>query len=115
MTAAPEPEGKQADGAQPVLRFLGLVMFLLPIAGLLFHAAVFLFQATPWAAAYLHGLAVQIVLGAAFVTLVGNWFHYRYTRLTLDVYGRILIYCWLLSGLLLLKLYWAKQIMATAA
>jgi hypothetical protein len=112
MTAAPEPESKPALSLGG--RFLGLVMFLLPIAGLLFHAAVFLFQSTPWAAAYLHGLAVQIVLGAAFVTLVGNWFHYRYTRLTLDVYGRILIYCWLLSGLLL-KLYWVKQIMATAA
>jgi hypothetical protein len=112
--AAPEPEGDSSQDLSTVQRFLGLVIFLLPIAGLVFHGAVFLAQSAPMATAYVQGLAVKIVFGVAFATLVGNWFHYRYTRLTLDVTGRILIYCWILSGLLL-KVYWAKQMMGPAA
>ena len=101
MTAAPEPEGKQADGVAPVLRFLGLVMFLLPIAGILAHAAIYLLMSPEWMATYLRGTAGKVVAGVAFLNLVGNWLHYRRTRMRLDVFSRILTYLWIITIVLM--------------
>ena len=100
----PKPESEVQDQESPLLYALAVVMFVLPIAGLLFHAFLYM-TVPPWTGDYLHGMGIKIVAGVSFANLVGNWLHYRNTRMTLDVYSRLLTYLWIVS-IVLLVVHW---------
>ncbi|MBM4018826.1 MAG: hypothetical protein FJ288_10935 [Planctomycetes bacterium] len=109
----PQTEDQEQAAPAPLIRVLAGVMLVLPAAGLLVNLAAYLLLPADWAVQYVRGVGVRSAIGIAFVNLVGNWFHYRYTRMGLDVVGRILTYCWILSGLLLM-LYWVKGLVPPA-
>jgi hypothetical protein len=98
------PESKAPAGPSPLARALAIVMVVLPIAGMLFH--VIIYVASPaWAAGYVRGSGLMAVAIVSFINLFGNWFHYRHTRMNLDILSRILAYLWVISILLML-VYW---------
>lgn len=98
------PESKAPPGPSPLARTLAVVMVALPIVGVLFHAFIYL-TAPAWSNAYVRGSALIAVAIVSFINLFGNWFHYRWTRMNLDVASRILTYLWICS-ILLLRIYW---------
>jgi len=99
------PEAEAQDGPSPGMRTLGVLMMAVALLGLAAHVTMYLMAwgapaRPPWLTAYLHG-GIQVDLVVAFMTLVGNWFHYRRTAMNLDILSRIAIYLWILSSLLL--------------
>jgi hypothetical protein len=98
------PENEAPDEIPPVTCALAVVMFALPIVGLLFHAFIYA-TVPPWSNDYIHGLGMKIVAAVSFANLVGNWLHYRHTRMSLDIFARILTYLWILS-IVLLVIHW---------
>ena len=106
--ATPQPEGEPTEDVSPALRFLALVNLLLPIAGLLAHAAMYAAASPEWTAAYVRGPPIKVIAVVAFINLVGNWFHYRRTRMNLDIFARILTYLWILS-IVLMVVYLARS------
>ena len=98
------PENEAADEVSPLTYPLAVVILVLPVVGILFHGFIFL-TAPEWSNDYLHGAGIKIVAAIAFANLVGNWFHYRNTRMTLDVFSRILTYLWILT-IVLLVVHW---------
>jgi hypothetical protein len=97
-------ENEATDEVSPVTRALAVVMFALPVLGILFHAFIYA-TVPPWSGDYLHGTGIKIVAAVSFVNLVGNWLHYRKTRMNLDIFARILTYLWILS-IVLLVVHW---------
>jgi len=102
---AETPQVEAQDVISPGMRALGFLMLAVALLGLVIHVTMYLVAmgapARPdWLNAYLHG-GIQVDLVVAFVTLVGNWFHYRRTAMNLDILSRIAIYLWILSSLLL--------------
>ena len=102
---AETPEAEAQDGPSPGMRALGVLMMAVALLGLVIHVTMYLMAlgapARPeWLNAYLHG-GIQVDLVLAFLTLVGNWFHYRHTAMNLDVASRIAIYLWIMSSILL--------------
>jgi hypothetical protein len=98
------PESKAPAGPSPLARTLAVVMLVLPIAGMLFHVFIYL-KAPAWSNDYVSGSALMAVAIVSFINLFGNWFHYRWTRMNLDVASRVLTYLWVCS-ILLLRIYW---------
>ena len=99
------PEAEAPDVLSPKMRALGVLMMAVALLGLVIHVTMYLMAlgapARPeWLNAYLHG-GIQVDLVLAFLTLVGNWFHYRHTAMNLDVASRIAIYLWIMSSILL--------------
>lgn len=100
----PTPESQAPAGPSPLMRALAVVMVVLPIAGMLFHAFIYA-RAPAWSNDYIRGPALKTVAIVSFINLFGNWFHYRHTRMNLDIFSRILAYLWVISILLML-VYW---------
>jgi len=101
---SPEPDDQAQDEAPPVLRATAIVMLVVPLLGLAFHAVVYLQFPRELADAYVFGPGLKIVAGISFVNLMGNFFHYRRTRMRMDVASRILTYVWILTIVLMLKM-----------
>jgi hypothetical protein len=102
-----EQQEEQQDEARPessLLHWLAVAMFALPVVGILFHAFIYA-TVPPWSNEYLRGTPIKIVAAVSFVNLVGNWFHYRRTRMNLDIFARILTYLWILT-IVLLVVHW---------
>ena len=100
-----QPPAEAGDAPSPTMRALGVLMLALALLGLAAHVTMYLMALDApvrpeWLTAYLHG-GIQVDLVLAFITLVGNWFHYRHTAMNLDVASRIAIYLWIMSSLLL--------------
>ena len=116
MTASPpKPEGGAADEISPALRAIAYVLLAVPLAGIAAHAVIYLVAiASPegqeWLREYIHSPALKIIAAVSFVCLVGNWFHYRRTRMTMDVFSRIAIYLWILTIVLLFKVLWQATV-----
>ncbi|HUU31463.1 MAG TPA: hypothetical protein VMY69_05120 [Phycisphaerae bacterium] len=103
MSATPRPpESEQA--VSPLLQFLAAVMLILPIAGLAAHAAVWGLLSHEVLRTYVYGSWLKAAVIFAFFNLLGSFFHYRHTRMGIDIASRILTYLWLLSVILLLHL-----------
>jgi integral membrane sensor domain MASE1 len=83
------------------MRALAVAMVVLPIAGMLFHAFIYA-KAPAWGNDYIRGPALKAVAIVSFINLFGNWFHYRHTRMSLDVLSRVLTYLLILSMVLML-------------
>jgi len=100
------PETEAPDVLSPKMRALGVLMMAVALLGLVAHVTMYLMALgapvrPDWLTAYLHGPGIKVDLVVAFMTLVGNWFHYRHTAMNLDIASRIAIYLWILSSLLL--------------
>jgi hypothetical protein len=100
------PEAEAQDGPSPGMRTLGILMMAVALLGLVAHVTMYLMALgapvrPDWLTDYLHGPGIKVDLVVAFITLVGNWFHYRRTAMNLDILSRIAIYLWILSSLLL--------------
>jgi hypothetical protein len=111
-SSAPPPEAETEtgpdEGPSPAMRTLGIVMIVIPVLGLAAHVVMYLVAMDqggrpPWMVEYMHGPVMKIVGFLAFLNLVGNWLHYRHTRMRLDIAGRILTYFWIISLVLLIK------------
>jgi hypothetical protein len=83
------------------LKVLAAVMLLAPLAGIAWHAWVYLTFDLDAVVAYGASHWMKASAVAAFVLLVVNWFHYRHTRWTVDLVSRVLLYCWAVSMALL--------------
>ena len=103
MSATPRPP-ESDQTVSPLLRLLAAVMLILPIAGLLGHAAVWGLLSHEVLRTYVYGPWLKAAVILAFFNLLGSFFHYRHTRLGIDIASRILPYLWLLSVILLLHL-----------
>jgi len=99
----PQPEEQAQDEMSPALRAIAVVMLVVPLLGLAFHAVVYLQFPRELADAYVFGPGLKIVAAVAFANLLANFFHYRHTRMSLDVAARILTYVWILSIVLMMK------------
>jgi len=76
-------------------------MLVVPIAGLAVHAALYVSGDVARILEYRkYGLGLVGVL--AFGNLVANYFHYRRTRMGLDMISRVLTYLWVVSFIPLL-------------
>jgi len=114
MSEPPTPTPSEAD-ARPTgprrvvdlvqkphfLKAVAAVMLALPLAGIAWHAVVYLafdletvvaYGASPW---------MKASAGLAVFLLLVNWFHYRHTRWAVDLVSRVLLYGWALSMALL--------------
>ena len=103
---AETPQAEAQDGPSPGMRTLGVLMLAVALLGLAIHVTMYLMALgapvrPDWLTAYLHGPWIKVDLVLAFMTLVGNWFHYRHTAMNLDIASRIAIYLWIMSSLLL--------------
>jgi hypothetical protein len=92
---------KGVVGHPIVLKVLAAVMLLAPVAGIAWHAYVYLQFDVDAVIAYGASVWVKASAGLVFVLLVVNWFHYRHTRWTVDLVSRVLLYCWAVSMALL--------------
>jgi hypothetical protein len=114
VTDSPTPTPSDADASPSdadasrdslrypaVLKALAAVMMLAPLAGIAWHAVVYLTLEVDAVIAYGAGPWMKASAGLAFGLLVINWFHYRHTRWTVDLVSRVLLYCWVVSMLLL--------------
>jgi len=84
-----------------VLKVLGAVMLVAPLAGIAWHAVVYLTFDLDAVVAYGASHWMKASAGLAVFLLLVNWFHYRHTRWTVDLVSRVLIYCWAVSMALL--------------
>ena len=85
-----------------LMLILGLVMLIVPLAGTAFNVGLYTLGSVEQIRWYFGGTG-KIVVGLAIVNLLANWFHYRHTRMTMDIASRILTYIWVLSFLLLFR------------
>ena len=85
----------------PLLKALAAVMLLAPLAGIAWHAVVYLTFDRDGVIAYGASVWMKASAGLAFVLLLVNWFHYRHTRWTVDLVSRVLLYVWAVSMALL--------------
>ncbi|HUU09027.1 MAG TPA: hypothetical protein VM431_00635 [Phycisphaerae bacterium] len=107
MTVSHPPSSSRPHAAAPRLsaglRALGILLLVVPMAGLVLHLALYGLLDPEMLKAYVHGPWLKAAAIVAFVNLVGNWFHYRKTRMGLDVASRIMTYLWVISMIVLLR------------
>jgi len=86
-----------------LMKVLAVVLLLVPAAGAALHVWIWLefndealrdFVRGPWLKAEAFG---------AFLVLLGNWFHYRRTRMKVDIVSRVVTYLWAISMVLLFR------------
>lgn len=97
----PEPSDGGRLWHPALLKSLAAAMLLAPVAGIAWHAVVYLTFDVEAVVRYGASLWMKISAGLAFALLVVNWFHYRHTRWTVDLVSRVLLYCWAVSMALL--------------
>jgi hypothetical protein len=105
--STPDPQ-TETQPPSTLMRQLAIIMLILPAFGLVIHAAMLITiwttESTPdWMLSYIKGYGIKLSVILAGINLLGNWFHYRHTRMPLDVLSRILTYLWILSLVLILK------------
>ena len=106
MSRSPSPPEAEAQGPEytPAERAVAVVIMIVPIIGILIHAAFYVYGLGDhdWLRQYKLSVWMKAVAGLAFINLVGNWFHYRRTRMGLDIASRIATYLWILTIVLLI-------------
>ncbi len=104
MTNEPiETEADRDDGPSALMKALAAVMLVIPLAGIAWHVYVSLALDDEAVSAYLRSLWLKALALVAFFNLLGNWFHYRHTRMKVDLASRILTYVWVISMVLLFR------------
>ena len=102
--AAPgDPPEKEPPSV--AMRLLAVAMLLVPVAGLVVHGILY---AYPHAGeAYLKTRWPMVAAALGVANLFANWFHYRRTRMGVDIASRILTYAWVLSLVWMLRIAFA--------
>ncbi len=104
MSPTPPAAASEArDAASPLWRALGILIMVVPTAGLLLHLAFYALLEAEAMKGYVYGPWMKAAAVLALINLVANWFHYRKTRMRLDIASRVLTYLWVISMILLLK------------
>ena len=104
LPPADAPDDAATDDApSPLLRGLAFVLAAVPAAGIAVHVAFYVALSPEALKAYVFGVWMKALVFVAFLCLVGNWLHYRRTRMRLDVVSRVLAYLWIISMILLLR------------
>ena len=85
-----------------------IALLVVPLVGIAAHAVLYYLASEGAVApasvrAYVFGWGTKAVAALAILCVVGNWVHYRRTRMRLDVASRIAAYLWILSIVLLLR------------
>jgi len=97
------PDAEPPAGPSALMKVLAAVLLVVPALGVALHMwiwadfddeAVGDFVRSPWLKAEAIG---------AFLVLLGNWFHYRHTRMKVDIVSRIVTYLWAISMVLLFR------------
>ncbi len=101
-TSPPQDSGDERQKNVKLMVILGLVMLIVPLAGTAFNVGLYLWGSVEQIRWYFGGVG-KIVVGLAIVNLLANWFHYRHTRMSMDIVSRILTYIWVLSFMLLFR------------
>jgi hypothetical protein len=105
--SAPVPDAaglSPSDAVSPVMRGIGLGLLLAPILGTLVNIGLMLAGPPGWLRPY-PVVPVMAVVGVLAVTdLFASYFHYRVTRMRMDVASRLLANVWLLSVFVVLWL-----------
>ena len=98
MTAPPPHSPTPGTQVSPLMRGLGIVMLVVPVAGTVVNVALLAGLMPEWAQAYRasHVLAAGMLLSV--VVLFGSHFHYRRTRMRIDIASRIAANLWLFSS-----------------
>jgi hypothetical protein len=103
-----EPELPEDLGPAPWERVTAWLLLAVPLAGIavhgvLWHLATRGDSVPPWIRTYssLKEWGIKAVAVVAIACLVGNWLHFRRTRMPIDIASRIAIYLWILSIVLL--------------
>ena len=104
MTDPPPHSPTTQTQVAPLMRGLGIVMLVLPVAGTVVNVALLAGLVPEWAQAYRasHVLAAGMLLSV--VVLFGSHFHYRRTRMRIDIASRIAANLWLFSSV---WLFWS--------
>jgi len=104
VTAPPPHSPTPGTQVSPLMRVLGIVMLVVPVAGTVVNVALLAGLAPEWAQAYResHVLAAGMLLSVA--VLFGSHFHYRRTRMRIDIASRIAANLWLFSSV---WLFWS--------
>jgi len=101
-TADP-PDTGHADGPGAFMQLLAAVMLILPLAGIALHVYMYFRFSGDAVSGYIQSIWLKVFAFLAFAILVGNWFHYRATRMKVDLASRILTYVWVISMILLFR------------
>lgn len=104
MSQSPSPPEAQGPEYTPAERALGAVIMIVPIIGILIHAAFYLYGVSnpQWLHDYVYGPWLKyLVAPLSFAIILANWIHYRRTRMNLDIASRIVAYLWIMSYVLL--------------
>lgn len=101
---SPSQSAAPGTGVSPLMRILGVVMLVVPIVGTLVNVALLAGLSDAWAQGYResHVLAAGMLLSV--VVLFGSHFHYRRTRMRIDIVSRIAANLWLFSSV---WLFWS--------
>jgi len=102
VTASP-PETGDADRPGTLLHLVAAVMLVLPLAGIVWHVYLYYTVTDEAVAEYIRSVWLKASVFVAFAILVANWFHYRATRMKVDLASRILTYVWVISMILLFR------------
>ena len=98
IASSPSPEAVPRPAVSPLMRLIGIVLFVAPVAGTVVNVALLAGLSDAWAQSYResHVLAAGMFLSVA--VLFGSHFHYRRTRMRIDIGSRIAANLWLFSG-----------------
>jgi hypothetical protein len=103
-----EPELPEDLGRAPWERVTAWLLLAVPLAGIAFHAVLWHLATRgnfvpEWIRTYssLRETTIKVVAAVAIACLLGNWLHFRRTRMPIDIASRIAIYLWILSIVLL--------------
>ncbi|MBL7139667.1 MAG: hypothetical protein ISS74_02025 [Planctomycetes bacterium] len=87
----------------PLMQILAVVLLIVPAAGIALHLWIWLQFDDDALADYIRSIWLKASALMAFVLLVGNWFHYRHTRMKVDIVSRVVTYLWAISMVLLFR------------
>ncbi|KPJ74700.1 MAG: hypothetical protein AMK72_06100 [Planctomycetes bacterium SM23_25] len=99
MTLPSPPPSADADTAvSTLMRVLGVVMLVVPIVGTLINVALLTGLLHEWAQVCRESRVPEAGMLLSVVVLFGSHFHYRRTRMSLDIASRIAANLWLFSS-----------------
>ena len=98
IAPSPPPEAVPGPAVSPLMRGLGVILFVMPVAGTLINVALLTGLLDEWAQAYRESHVLAAGMFLSVIVLFGSHFHYRRTRMRIDIGSRIAANLWLFSG-----------------
>lgn len=98
IAPSPPPEAVPRPAVSPVMRLIGIVLFVAPVAGTVINVALLAGLPDAWAQAYRESHVLAAGMFLSVIVLFGSHFHYRRTRMRIDIGSRIAANLWLFSS-----------------